>query len=171
MGTQLSLFALDTEGEEKKLAYKVVISEVSDVNGDGAVDLADVEYLIKNDKNVLSCLRGNGDFRTKECIFAGPFVSDAKRHFSKKKNSGCDRLGKDLVNGTVNQQDFLQKALEWMADHETRQGHCQTIKGYMADHQHDPNANNLWSYFQNVLNWAITNFDMKKFKKIMKGLD
>lgn len=68
MGTQLSLFALDTEGEEKKFAYKVVISEVSDVNGDGAVDLADVEYLIKNDKNVLSCLCGNGDFRTKECI-------------------------------------------------------------------------------------------------------
>ena len=33
------------------------------------------------------------------------------------------------------------------------------------EHQHDPNANNLWSYFQNVLNWAITNFDMKKFKK------
>ena len=68
MGTPLSLFALDEEGEEKKLAYKVEISEVSDVNGDGAVDLADVEYLIKNYKNVLSCLRGNGDFRTKECI-------------------------------------------------------------------------------------------------------
>ena len=57
-----------------------------------------------------------------------------------------------------------------MADHETRKGHRQTIKGYMAAHQHDPNANNLWTYFQNVLNWAITNFDMKKFKKIMKGL-
>ena len=24
----------------------------------------------------------------------------------------------------------------------------------MADHQHDPNANNLWTYFQNVINWA-----------------
>ena len=46
-----------------------------------------------------------------------------------------------------------------------------TAVSYMADHQHDPNANNLWSYFQLVLNWAITNFDMKKFKKIMKGLD
>ena len=68
MGTQLMLFGLDAEGEEKKVAYKVEITEVSDVNGDGAVDLADVEYLIKNDKNVLSCLRGNGDFRTKECI-------------------------------------------------------------------------------------------------------
>lgn len=44
------------------------ITEVTDVNGDGAVDLADVEYLIQNDKNVLSCLRGNGDFRSRECI-------------------------------------------------------------------------------------------------------
>lgn len=103
-------------------------------------------------------------------IFAGPFVSDAKRYFSKKNCAG-DRLGKELVNGSCIRQDFLKKALEWMADHETRLGHRQTVKGYMAAHQHDPNANNLWSYFQNVLNWAITNFDMKKFKTIMKGLD
>ena len=103
-------------------------------------------------------------------VYAGPFVTDAKRHFS-KSNCGAYRLGKDLVNGTLNRQDFLKKALEWMAEHETRNGHRQSIVGYMADHQHDPNANNLWSYFQTVLNWAITNFDMKKFKKIMKGLN
>lgn len=103
-------------------------------------------------------------------IFAGPFVSDAKKHFS-KTNSGGARLGKDLVNGTPIRQDFLRKALEWMAEHETRQGHPQSVKGYMAAHQHDPNANNLWTYFQTVLNWAITNFDMKKFKKIMGGLN
>ena len=110
------------------------------------------------------------DQEINNAIFAGPFVSDAKRHFS-KKNCGAERLGKDLVNGTVNRQDFLKKALEWMVEHETREKRPQTLKGYMADHQHDPNANNLWSYFQTVLNWAITNFDMKKFKKIMKGLD
>lgn len=103
-------------------------------------------------------------------IYAGPFVSDAKRHFS-KSNCGAYRLGKDLVNGTPIRQDYLKKALEWMADHETRNGHRQTVVGYMATHQHDPNANNLWTYFQTVLNWAITNFDLKKFKKIMKGLD
>ena len=67
-GTQLSLFSLDANGNEKKTAYKVEISEVRELNGDGAVDLADVEYLIKNDKNVLSVLRGNGDFRSEECI-------------------------------------------------------------------------------------------------------
>ncbi|MBO7609619.1 MAG: HNH endonuclease [Muribaculaceae bacterium] len=103
-------------------------------------------------------------------IFAGPFVSDAKRHFS-KSNCGAYRLGKDLVNGTPIRQDFLKKALEWMADHEQREDKAQSAVGYMAQHQHDPNANNLWTYFQNVLNWAITNFDMKRFKKIMKGLD
>ena len=103
-------------------------------------------------------------------IYAGPFVSDAKRHFS-KSNCGAYKLGKDLVNGVPIRQEFLKKALEWMADHEKRQGKAQSAVGYMAQHQHDPNANNLWTYFQNVLNWAITNFEMKKFKRIMKGLD
>ena len=103
-------------------------------------------------------------------VYAGPFVSDAKRHFS-KSTCGAYRLGKDLVTGTPIRQDFLKKALEWMAAHETRQGRRQSIVGYMAGHQHDPNANNLWTYYQNVLNWAITNFDPSKFKKIMKGLD
>lgn len=103
-------------------------------------------------------------------VYAGPFVSDAKRHFS-KSNCGAYRLGRDLVNGTAIRQDYLKKALEWIADHETRGGKRQTAVGYMAEHQHDPNANNLWTYFQNVLNWAITNFDPRKFKKIMKGLD
>jgi hypothetical protein len=106
----------------------------------------------------------------RNAIYAGPFVSDAKRHFS-KSNCGAYKLGKDLVDGTPIRQDFLKKALEWMDDHEKREGKAQNPVSYMAQHQHDPNSNNLWTYFQNVLNWAITNFEMKKFKKIMKGLD
>lgn len=103
-------------------------------------------------------------------VYAGPFVTDAKRHFS-KSNCGAYRLGKDLVTGTPIRQEFLKKALEWMSEHETREGKPQSVVGYMAEHQHDPNANNLWTYFQNVLNWTITNFDLKRFKKIMKGLN
>ncbi|MBQ6204056.1 MAG: DUF262 domain-containing protein, partial [Prevotella sp.] len=103
-------------------------------------------------------------------VYAGPFVSDAKRHFS-KRNCGAAQLSKDLVPGSPIRQELLKKALEWMAAHETRQGHRQTAVGYMKDHQHDPNANNLWTYFQTVLNWATTNFDIKRFKKIMNGLD
>ena len=106
----------------------------------------------------------------RNAIYAGPFVSDAKMHFS-KNNCGAYRLGKDLVNGSPIRQDFLKKALEWMADHETRSGKLQSAVGYMSVHQHDLNAIPLWTYFQNVLHWAIATFNMKKFKKIMKGLD
>ncbi len=57
----------DDDDEIKKKAYKVEITEVKDLNGDGAVDLGDVCYLLQNDKNVLSTLQ-TGDFRDPECI-------------------------------------------------------------------------------------------------------
>ena len=52
----------------KKQPYKIVINEVTDVNGDGRIDLADVEWLIKNRKNVLTNLNGDGDFRSAERV-------------------------------------------------------------------------------------------------------
>lgn len=51
-----------------KKPYRVEITEVSDENGDGRIDLADVEYLIKNKKNTMSLLEGDGDFRSTECV-------------------------------------------------------------------------------------------------------
>ena len=71
-GKQLSL--LDIEGmpkdvSEKPAAYRVEITEVPDANNDGAIDLYDVEYLLKNERNVLTLLAGGGgDFRSAECI-------------------------------------------------------------------------------------------------------
>ncbi len=66
-GNELMIDFGDFDDEPKKIAYKVEITEVKDLNGDGAVDLSDVQYLLKNDKNVLSTLR-TGDFRDPECI-------------------------------------------------------------------------------------------------------
>lgn len=67
-GDELMIDWGDFEDSPQKIAYKVEITEVTDVNGDGRVDLADVRYLIQNDKNVLSTLKENGDFRSRECI-------------------------------------------------------------------------------------------------------
>lgn len=67
-GDELPLLFELEDKEPKKIAYKVEITEVGDYNNDGAVNLADVQYLIQNDKNVLSLLKGNGDFRSQECI-------------------------------------------------------------------------------------------------------
>jgi hypothetical protein len=70
-GQQLSL--LDIAGMPKSIperpAYRVEITEVPDVNNDGAIDLSDVEFLLKkNEHNVLTPLTGSGDFRSAECI-------------------------------------------------------------------------------------------------------
>lgn len=66
-GDELMIDWGDFTDEPKKIAYKVEITEVRDMNGDGAVDLSDVQYLLQNDKNVLSILK-TGDFRDPECI-------------------------------------------------------------------------------------------------------
>lgn len=66
-GNELMIDFGDFIEEPKKIAYKVEITEVKDLNGDGAVDLSDVQYLLKNDKNVCSILK-TGDFRDPECI-------------------------------------------------------------------------------------------------------
>ena len=68
---QLSIFDVQTvkyEASDGKKPYKIEITEVEDTNGDGSINLADVEYLIKNKKNTLTLLEGDGDFRSEECI-------------------------------------------------------------------------------------------------------
>lgn len=70
-GEQLSLFDVESLKEkcaDAKQPHKIEISEVGDENVDGAVDLTDVEYLLKNGKNALTLLNGGGDFRSPECI-------------------------------------------------------------------------------------------------------
>ena len=67
-GDELPLIFEIEESEPKKIAYKVEITEVHDYNNDGAINLADVQYLIQNEKNVLSILKGNGSFDSTESI-------------------------------------------------------------------------------------------------------
>ena len=69
----------------------------------------------------------------------GPWVSDAKRYFSK---NGCPAyaLASDYMTGTPIRQDYLETVIKWINGGD--------IEGYMAKHQHKPNANELWLYFQ-----------------------
>jgi hypothetical protein len=67
--TELSLFDHEpVEDKTTKSPHKIEIVEVDDYNKDGAVNLADVEYLLRNHKNTLTRLKGDGDFRSAECI-------------------------------------------------------------------------------------------------------
>ena len=98
----------------------------------------------------------------RNAIYTGKWLADAKRYFSK---SGCPafELGKKYIKGTPIRQDFLETAIEWIADREGL-----SIEGYMAKHQHDDNAEELWTYYQDVINWVTSRFTV--YRKEMKGL-
>ncbi|MDR2493911.1 MAG: DUF262 domain-containing protein [Spirochaetaceae bacterium] len=95
----------------------------------------------------------------KNATYTGPWLADAKRHFSK---TGCAayNLAKDYVNGSPIRQEYLETALDWIS--------CGKIEAYMAEHQRKPSALPLWQYFQGVMTWVEEVFP--KYRKEMKGV-
>ena len=93
-------------------------------------------------------------------VYCGAWLSDAKRYFSK---TGCPAygIGQHYLTGTPIRQAYLETAIDWMS-----RGN---IEMYMAAHQHDPNANELWLFFQAVMSWVRTVFP--NYRNEMKGLD
>lgn len=71
MYTQLSFFGenkvVGSEPSDKK-PYKIEINEVKDLNADGAIDLTDIDLLLKSVNGKPELLKGDGDFRSEECI-------------------------------------------------------------------------------------------------------
>lgn len=68
VGGQLPLFEVEGLKPSGKEPFKIEIKEVPDTDKDGAINLDDVEYLLKHDKNTATPLKGDGDFRSEECI-------------------------------------------------------------------------------------------------------
>ena len=92
------------------------------------------------------------DQEIRNAVYTGPWLSDAKLKFS-KTNCVAYLLANDggqLVSGSPIRQEYLETALSWINDGK--------IEDYMAKHQHDENADELWNYFQNVIAWVRANF-------------
>jgi hypothetical protein len=68
VGGRLPLFEMEGLKPKGKEPFKIEIKEVPDIDGDGAINIEDVEYLLKHDKNTATPLNGDGDFRSDECI-------------------------------------------------------------------------------------------------------
>lgn len=97
--------------------------------------------------------------------YCGSFVENAKFFFSREKGR-INGLNKKfcLMNGKINRQDFLEIGLEWISYSK----HCK-ISEYMAQHQNDENAEELYKYVETIFLWAECVFP--KYRKEMKGLD
>ena len=102
------------------------------------------------------------DQELRNAVYAGTWLGDAKKKFS-APNCAAYRLAKDYMSGTPIRQDYLETAISWIAAREDK-----NIELYMAEHQHDENANELWQYFQNVIEWVKVTFP--NYRKEMKGV-
>lgn len=92
------------------------------------------------------------DQELRNAVYTGPWLSDAKLKFS-KTNCVAYLLANDkgsLLKGSPIRQDYLETVLSWINEG--------AIEDYMAKHQHDDNADELWDYFQNVVAWVRKTF-------------
>lgn len=88
------------------------------------------------------------DQELRNAVYTGSWLSDAKLKFS-KSNCAAYLLANDggaLLTGSLIRQDYLETALSWINGGE--------VADYMAKHQHDEGAEELWKYFQNVVEWV-----------------
>ena len=104
------------------------------------------------------------DQELRNAVYAGPWVSDAKHYFSK---TGCVAygLGSKYFKGTAIRQDYLETVIYWYGDQAMPK---LDIEECMMKHQHEPKAQDLWDYFQRVIEWVETLFPT--YRKEMKGL-
>ena len=93
----------------------------------------------------------------RNAVYSGSWVSDAKRYFSKNSRP---KIGDEYLSGSANRQEYLETAIDWISEGK--------IEDYMSKNQHEPNANELWLYFQAVISWVKATFP--KYRKEMKGL-
>lgn len=99
------------------------------------------------------------DQELRNAIYPGPWLSDAKLRFS-KTNCAAFLKGYKYMNGSPIRQEYLETVLKWINNGNVRE--------YMSKHQHDPNANELYSYFLKVIDWVEMTFTV--YRREMKGI-
>ena len=99
----------------------------------------------------------------RNAVFAGSWVSDAKRYFSRTKCPAY-QIGQYYMKGTTIRQHYLETVIRWASRAEGK-----TIREYMGSHQNDSDAKELWEYFQAIISWIERCFTTRR--PFMKGVD
>lgn len=100
------------------------------------------------------------DQELRNAIYTGTWLTDAKKYFS-KTSCPAYQTGSDYLKGVAIRQEYLETTIKWISN--------SNIEDYMSVNQHKPNANELWLYFNSVINWVKTLFP--NYRKEMKGID
>jgi hypothetical protein len=99
------------------------------------------------------------DQELRNAIYTGPWLTAAKKYFSK---TGCPAhsIASEYMKGSPIRQEYLETVIDWKSN--------KNIEEYMAQHQHNKNSNDLWLYFNGVIEWVKTVFP--NYRKEMKGV-
>ncbi len=97
----------------------------------------------------------------RNAVYAGPWVTGARKYFS-KTSCPAFHIGKDYLSGKPINQDYLETVIKWISDG--------NIEEYMARHRHDSNSEPLRAYFRDVIDWIEAIFTKKRVK-LMRGVD
>lgn len=132
------------------------------------------------------------DQEMRNAIYNGTWVTDAKRYFSREDGEGFRSEGHsstghpygDYVNvvggkksekeNAVVRQKLLEIVLKWAVDkynreHKLPSSDKMTIENYMDSHRSNPNARELWRYYEDVIEWVKSTFP--DYKDFMKSVD
>ena len=106
-------------------------------------------------------------------IHAGPWVSDAKRYFSRTGGPAYE-VGNKYVKGTPIRQDYLATAIKWIICEDQKLQAVKDVKermveDYMGAKRREKTAIDLWNHFRSVIDWTKAVFP--NYRKIMKGVD
>lgn len=99
----------------------------------------------------------------RNAIYTGEWLTEVKKYFSK---TGCPayQIADKYLSGSAIRQNYLETAIKWIAARDGAE-----IEDYMSQHQHDTNCNEIWLYFQSVINWVKATFP--RYRKEMKGIE
>lgn len=93
-------------------------------------------------------------------VYSGEFITQAKKIFSNSRNVNIQKWS-SYIKGTANRQDFLKTALEWVSK--------DNVSDYMSKHRYDNNITELKVYFDTVIDWVSTLFEI--VVKEMQGIN
>ena len=99
------------------------------------------------------------DQELRNAVYAGSWLTDAKKYFS-KQSCPAYNIANNYLTGSSIRQEYLETAIKWISNGQ--------IENYMSSHQREVNANELWLYFQEVINWVKIIFP--HYRKEMKGV-
>ncbi len=96
------------------------------------------------------------DQELRNSIYNGPWVTDAKRFFTKKGGQAV-MCGK-YMSGKRERQDHLERILIWRIGSKRDS----KIREYMARLRQEQSAKSLWNYFKDIYEWIEYTFNVSK---------